>query len=153
MTAITSNPQIKGGEPCIAGTRIPARQIAAMHAAGDAVSTLMRAYNLTAEQVEAAIAWAAANPICGDRWESLDGDYVCELRPGHAGYHAALPGIDGDSIPMWRSELRVTIARSVDVALEDLTDDELEAWAASLNAEQAREWVRKLARSMLRSAK
>lgn len=52
---ITIDPDIQFGEPCLAGTRIPAEVIAGMYKAGDNIETLMRSYDITREQVEACI--------------------------------------------------------------------------------------------------
>ena len=53
---VTSDPQIRDGEPCIAGTRIPAWIIAERWQAGDTVDHLAKDYNLAEEDIRAAIA-------------------------------------------------------------------------------------------------
>ena len=59
---ITIKPNVCDGEPCIIGTRVPARMIAAMHANGDSVDDLLDAYpHLTREDILAAIEYVIAN--------------------------------------------------------------------------------------------
>jgi uncharacterized protein (DUF433 family) len=60
---VTSRPDILGGAPCFAGTRIPVHDIADMIANGDTAESLAAAYpQLTIDQVRAAAAFAAAHP-------------------------------------------------------------------------------------------
>ena len=55
MRLISRNKNIQFGSYCIKGTRIPITTIRGMVNAGDSIHTLMRAYGLTREQVEAAL--------------------------------------------------------------------------------------------------
>lgn len=63
---IVSRSDIQCGEPCIAGTRVPARAIKDFHRAGYTIAQIHREYpGLTDEQLEAAIAfdgWITAPP-------------------------------------------------------------------------------------------
>lgn len=53
---ITINPNVCSGEPCVKGTRVPARMIAAMHANGDSIDGLLEDYpHLAREDILAAI--------------------------------------------------------------------------------------------------
>ena len=55
---IERRPGVQGGDPCIAGTRIPVWVLAAMHKQGDTVDDVLEAYpNLTAAQVHAAFSY------------------------------------------------------------------------------------------------
>jgi len=51
------DPSIQFGAPCIRGTRIPTRSIWGMIRAGDSEALAMRAYKITQEEVNAAVAW------------------------------------------------------------------------------------------------
>lgn len=51
------NPQIQFGEPCIQGTRIRTRILWQMWKGGDTLPYLVRAFNLTQQQVEHALEW------------------------------------------------------------------------------------------------
>jgi len=55
MRLISRNKNIQFGSYCIKGTRIPITTIRGMVKAGDSIHTLMRAYGLTREQIEAAL--------------------------------------------------------------------------------------------------
>lgn len=55
---VTSTPGIKGGCPCVAGTRIPAYIVAWRFAlAGESIAEIAADYDLTAEQVENVLRW------------------------------------------------------------------------------------------------
>ena len=56
---ITVDPAIVHGKPVITGTRIMASQIVGHLAAGDTIETVCEAYDLTSEQVHAALGYAA----------------------------------------------------------------------------------------------
>ena len=57
---IVSNPGILGGKPCIRGTRISVEFVLELLASGATQEDILRAYpHLTAEQVKAAISYAA----------------------------------------------------------------------------------------------
>ena len=56
---IEVDPAIMHGVPVIAGTRIPVRLIVGHLAGGEDFDALMRAYDLTAEQIRAALRYAA----------------------------------------------------------------------------------------------
>lgn len=65
-SAVVSNPKIKGGEPVIAGTRIPVYLVAAMLDQGASTKEILDNYpTLTAEKVELAEVYARANPKQG----------------------------------------------------------------------------------------
>jgi uncharacterized protein (DUF433 family) len=64
--AVTSSPDVLGGAPVIAGTRIPVHDIAASRAAGHSDDAILTAYpSLMAEQIDLAVLYADANPIRG----------------------------------------------------------------------------------------
>jgi len=56
---ITVDPAIVHGKPVITGTRVMASQIVGHLAAGDTIETVCEAYDLTPEQVQAALGYAA----------------------------------------------------------------------------------------------
>ncbi|HUY75418.1 MAG TPA: DUF433 domain-containing protein [Ktedonobacterales bacterium] len=56
---ITVDPTIVHGKPVITGTRVMASQIVGHLAAGDTIETVCAAYDLTPEQVHAALGYAA----------------------------------------------------------------------------------------------
>jgi uncharacterized protein (DUF433 family) len=59
---IESKPSVRAGEPVLRGTRIPARMVAGLVDQGATADELRRDYGLSAEQVEAAVRFARANP-------------------------------------------------------------------------------------------
>ncbi len=60
---LVCNPTVKRGEPIVRGTRIPARILAAIAKMGTSVEEMLRDYPaLTAEGIDAALAFADANP-------------------------------------------------------------------------------------------
>jgi uncharacterized protein (DUF433 family) len=56
---VVVDPRIAHGVPVLAGTRIPVQLIPGHLAAGDSIEDVMEAYDLTAEQVRAALGYAA----------------------------------------------------------------------------------------------
>lgn len=52
---ISRNPQIQFGAYCIRGTRIPVKAIRGMYKAGDSSEYIRKSYNLSQEQMEAAL--------------------------------------------------------------------------------------------------
>ena len=56
---ITMDPDVRFGKPCVAGTRIDVATIVGLLAAGETVETVAAEYSLTADQVRAALAYAA----------------------------------------------------------------------------------------------
>jgi uncharacterized protein (DUF433 family) len=56
---ITMNPDVRFGKPCIAGTRMDVATVVGLVAAGETVETIASEYQLTIEQVRAALAYAA----------------------------------------------------------------------------------------------
>ena len=54
---IRLNPKIQFGAPCIVGTRIPTASVAGAIRAGDSEELVRNAYDITAEQLEAALVW------------------------------------------------------------------------------------------------
>ncbi len=60
---VVTDPEVLSGTPCIAGTRVPAHDIADMIANGDTVAAIIDAYpSLTEDQIRAACAYAEAHP-------------------------------------------------------------------------------------------
>jgi uncharacterized protein (DUF433 family) len=58
--AITSDPKVMGGKPCIAGTRISVEVLLDHLASGESMDELLAGYPpLTEENVRAALAYAA----------------------------------------------------------------------------------------------
>ncbi len=51
------HPEIQFGAPCIAGTRIPTQAVVGAVNAGDPKELVQKAYEITAEQLEAALVW------------------------------------------------------------------------------------------------
>lgn len=56
---ITVDPAIVHGKPIITGTRVLASQVVGHLAAGDSIKMVCEAYDLTPEQVRAALGYAA----------------------------------------------------------------------------------------------
>ena len=56
---ITMNADVRFGKPCIAGTRMDVATVVGVVAAGETVETVATEYQLTLEQVRAALAYAA----------------------------------------------------------------------------------------------
>jgi uncharacterized protein (DUF433 family) len=56
---ITMNPDVRFGKPCVSGTRIDVATIVGLIAAGETVETVAAEYQLSIEQVRAALAYAA----------------------------------------------------------------------------------------------
>ena len=54
---IVLDPKVSFGEPCIKGTRIGTQVLWSLAAAGDCPERIAQAYDLSVDQVEAAIAW------------------------------------------------------------------------------------------------
>src|SRR5262245_10387594 len=65
---IEKTPRVCGGEPRIAGTRIAVRTIVALHRSGRSRAELASDYGLTADQVDAAMSYAANH---GEEIEAL----------------------------------------------------------------------------------
>ena len=59
---ITMDPKIRFGKPCIAGTRIDVATVLGGLASGDSVDDLISEYQLTREQISAALRYAAHLP-------------------------------------------------------------------------------------------
>lgn len=57
---VTVDPNIVHGKPVITGTRVLVAQIVGHLAAGDTIETVCDAYDLTLEQVRAALGYAAS---------------------------------------------------------------------------------------------
>ena len=57
---IVIDPKICHGKPVIRGTRTPVRVILSALAGGDSFETLQKEYSITAEDIRACIAFAAA---------------------------------------------------------------------------------------------
>jgi uncharacterized protein (DUF433 family) len=56
---ISMDPKIRFGKPCIAGTRIDVATVLGGLASGDSVDDLISEYQLTREQISAALRYAA----------------------------------------------------------------------------------------------
>jgi uncharacterized protein (DUF433 family) len=56
---ITMNPDVRFGKPCVSGTRMDVATIVGLIAAGETVETVAAEYQLSIEQVRAALAYAA----------------------------------------------------------------------------------------------
>lgn len=57
---INANPNVCGGDPCIAGTRIPVHVILSHLAAGDSVETVLQEFpRIEREDIEACLEYAA----------------------------------------------------------------------------------------------
>jgi len=54
---ISSNPRINGGRPVVDGTGISTGSISVRFAAGESVDQLIEDYELSRQQIEAAIRW------------------------------------------------------------------------------------------------
>jgi uncharacterized protein (DUF433 family) len=56
---ISMNPDVRFGKPCITGTRMDVATVVGLIAAGETAETVAAEYQLTIEQVRAALAYAA----------------------------------------------------------------------------------------------
>ena len=56
---ITMNPDVRLGKPCVSGTRMDVATIVGLIAAGETVDTVATEYQLSVDQVRAALAYAA----------------------------------------------------------------------------------------------
>jgi uncharacterized protein (DUF433 family) len=56
---ITMDPGVRFGKPCIAGTRVDVATIVGAIAAGETFDSVARDYQLTTDQVNAALAYTA----------------------------------------------------------------------------------------------
>ena len=56
---ISMNPDVRFGKPCIAGTRMDVATVVGLIAAGESIETVVSEYQLSVEQVRAALAYAA----------------------------------------------------------------------------------------------
>ena len=56
---ISMNPDVRFGKPCITGTRMDVATVVGLLAAGETVDTVAAEYQLSIEQVRAALAYAA----------------------------------------------------------------------------------------------
>lgn len=56
---ISVDPDVRFGKPCIAGTRVDVATVIGAVAAGDSGETVGEEYQLTSEQVQAALRYAA----------------------------------------------------------------------------------------------
>jgi len=59
VPGISMNPDVRFGKPCIVGTRIDVATVVGLIAAGETVETVAADYQLSIEQVRAALAYAA----------------------------------------------------------------------------------------------
>ena len=82
---IEQRPDVQGGDPCIAGTRMPVWVLAAIHKQGDTVEDVLEAYpNLSAAQVHAALSYYYEH--------RAEMDAVIAAQNAH---HAAIRGAGG----------------------------------------------------------
>ena len=56
---IVTDPSIAAGKPVIKGTRVPVRVLLGALSGGDSVEDVCKGYNVTPEDVQAALAYAA----------------------------------------------------------------------------------------------
>jgi uncharacterized protein (DUF433 family) len=56
---ITMNPDVRFGKPCVSGTRIDVATIVGLIAAGETVETAAEQYQLSVDQIRAALGYAA----------------------------------------------------------------------------------------------
>ena len=56
---ISSDPEVRFGKPCIAGTRVDVATVVGALAAGDSISNVQKAYGLTREQIFDALGYVA----------------------------------------------------------------------------------------------
>jgi uncharacterized protein (DUF433 family) len=56
---VSMDPKVRFGKPCIAGTRIDVATVLGALASGDSIEHLISEYQLTREQVSAALRYAA----------------------------------------------------------------------------------------------
>jgi uncharacterized protein (DUF433 family) len=56
---VSMNPDVRFGKPCITGTRIDVAMVVGLIAAAETVETVAAEYQLSVEQVRAALAYAA----------------------------------------------------------------------------------------------
>lgn len=61
---IAIHPQIMGGTPLIAGTRVPVEVVVGHLAAGDTETAIMAEYDLTEGQIRAALGYSTATERC-----------------------------------------------------------------------------------------
>jgi len=56
---ISIDPDVRFGKPCITGTRMDVATVVGLFAAGETVETVSSEYQLSVEQIRAALAYAA----------------------------------------------------------------------------------------------
>ena len=56
---ITVDPDVRFGKPCVTGTRVDVAAVVGAVAAGDSLETIADEYQLTREQIQAALRYAA----------------------------------------------------------------------------------------------
>ena len=56
---ISIDPDVRFGKPCIKGTRMDVATVVGLFAAGETVETVSSEYELTVEQIRAALGYAA----------------------------------------------------------------------------------------------
>lgn len=56
---ISIDPDVRFGKPCIKGTRMDVATVVGLFAAGETVETVSSEYQLSVEQIRAALAYAA----------------------------------------------------------------------------------------------
>lgn len=56
---ISIDPEVRFGKPCVTGTRVDVATIVGAVAAGDSLEVVAEEYSLTADQVRAALQYAA----------------------------------------------------------------------------------------------
>jgi uncharacterized protein (DUF433 family) len=59
IPGISVDPDVRFGKPCIKGTRMDVATVVGLFAAGETVETVSSEYELTVEQIRAALAYAA----------------------------------------------------------------------------------------------
>jgi len=56
---VSIDPDVRFGKPCITGTRMDVATVVGLFAAGETVETVSSEYELSVEQIRAALAYAA----------------------------------------------------------------------------------------------
>lgn len=56
---VSVDPEIQFGKPVIEGTRVPVSVVVGAVAAGDSIESIAREYGITAEDIRAALSYAA----------------------------------------------------------------------------------------------
>ena len=92
LPAVDIDPMVRGGRPCVEGTRVPVcKVLAEMASEGLTVAEFAAEYDQDPEAVRGALEWAAAyldRPLV-TRCPSVGPGGQCEYEEGHEGHHGA----------------------------------------------------------------